>query len=88
MSAVYRRFVDVDAEDLADDLILMHARTRAVVVLNASGRLVWDALAEGAGIEDLVALFVAGFPDAAPEAVRRDVEATLRRLIDAGLAVT
>jgi len=85
VSAIYRRAARFDRETLADDLILMNPDSRAVVVLNATAQLVWDALAEGASLDDLVAVFAAAGADAA--SVRADVAATLDRLVEAGLAV-
>jgi hypothetical protein len=82
----YRRAAAFDAETLADDLILMNPATRAVVVLNATGRLVWEALAEGAAATDVATLFRRAFPGTAPEAIERDVAATIARLVEAGLA--
>lgn len=87
MTRRFRQGGRVDHETLADDLILMNRDSHAVVVLNATGRLVWDALAEGATLDDLVGLFLAGAPGAPPGEVRRDVAAALDRLFEAGLAV-
>ena len=87
MTRRFRQFGRVDHEALADDLILMNPDSHAVVVLNATGRLVWEALAEGASLDDLVGLFLAGAPGAPPGDVRADLAATLDRLVEAGLAV-
>jgi hypothetical protein len=87
MSARLRHASRVDAETLADDLILMNPETRAVVVLNGAGRVVWEALAEGATAAEVAGVFQAAFPEAGTERVERDVAATIARLRDAGLVV-
>lgn len=87
MSPLYRQAARVDHETLAEDLILMNPDSHAVVVLNATARLVWDALAEGARLDDLVALFAEAVPAGDVAGVRADVAATLDRLVEAGLAV-
>ena len=87
MSGLYHRAARFDRETLADDLILMNPDSHAVVVLNATAQLVWEALAEGASLDDLVVLFATGTPDADAATLRADVAVTLERLVDAGLAV-
>ncbi len=87
MSARYRRAQRWDQETLATDLILMNPDSHAVVVLNATGALVWDAIAEGASLDDVVGLFHAAAPDVPTDRVCADIADTLDRLVAAGLAV-
>ncbi|MEX2647528.1 MAG: PqqD family protein [Alphaproteobacteria bacterium] len=87
MTPRYRRAQRWDQETLATDLILMNPDSHAVVVLNATGALVWDAIAEGASLDDVASLFHAAAPGVATDRVRADIADTLDRLVAAGLAV-
>jgi hypothetical protein len=87
VSVVYRQAARVDHETLADDLILMNPDSHAIVVLNDTARLVWEALADGARLDDLIGLFAEVLPQGDPATLRTDVTATLDRLVEAGLAV-
>ncbi len=85
MMEQYRRTEAFDEEEFDDDLVVMNTRTLAVVTLNGTARVVWEALAEGASHDDLVALFAEAFPDADAGALERDVAAILARLEEAEL---
>ncbi len=87
MMGQYRRTAAFDEEEFEDDLVVMNTRTQAVVTINGTARVVWEALAEGASLDDLVALFAEAFPDTDPKALRRDVADILARLEEAELAV-
>ncbi|MEE8202758.1 MAG: PqqD family protein [Alphaproteobacteria bacterium] len=85
MMEKYQRTDAFDEEEFEDDLVVMNTRTQAVVALNGTARVVWEALAEGATHDDLVALFVEAFPDTDPKALERDVADILARLEKAEL---
>jgi len=84
---LYRRIQDTDEETFGDDLVVMNAKTQAVVTLNGTARVVWESLAAPVTADDLVALFVAAFPETDAAMLERDVEAALATLIEAGLVV-
>ncbi len=86
MTTVYRRTDSFDHEEFEDELVLMEIESQAVVTLNATGQMVWDALEGGATLEEIGDLFQRGFSDADPEAVRRDIQGVLDTLLTAGLA--
>ncbi|MEE8275378.1 MAG: PqqD family protein [Alphaproteobacteria bacterium] len=83
MSKLYRRIGAVDEEEFGHDLVVMNTRTLAVVTLNGTARVVWEALAEGASRDDLVALFPEAFAATDRDAVKRYVAAILARLENA-----
>ena len=87
MMEKYQRTDAFDEEEFEDDLVVMNTRTLAVVTLNGTARVVWEALADGASHDDLVALFAEAFPDTDPKALERDVADILARLEEAELAV-
>ena len=87
MMEKYQRTDAFDEEEFEDDLVVMNTRTLAVVTLNGTARVVWEALADGASHDDLVALFAEAFPDTDPKALERDVADILARLEKAELAV-
>ncbi len=41
MTTVYRRTDSFDHEEFEDELVLMELESKAVVTLNATGRMVW-----------------------------------------------
>ncbi len=85
MNTRYRRVHTVEEEEFEDDLVVMHAVSHAVVTLNASARVIWEALAEPVSLDDLAALFAEAFPDAVAVALRGDIGDILARLEDAEL---
>jgi hypothetical protein len=84
-AAVFRRIEDFDQEEFEDDLVVMNRETKAVVTLNPTARVMWDALAEQVSVDVVAGLFAEVFPDADGDAIRRDIEATLAALLDAEL---
>jgi|GEM_PF-1157171 len=85
MTQVYRRITETDEEAFQEDLVVLNTETQAVVTLNGTARIVWDALAEGTSLADLVDLFAEAFPGADRETLESDARALLARLDDAGL---
>lgn len=68
--------------------VLLDLRTRFYFTLNPTGVLTWKLLAAGGADAGVIAQGVAGaYPDADPEAVRRDVEALLAELRREGLVL-
>ncbi len=88
MTLLYRRIAETDEEAFQEDLVVMNTETQAVVALNGTARIVWDALAEGASLDDLVDLFAEAFPGADRETLEDDARTLLARLDDAGLIAT
>ena len=86
MTTVYRRTDSFDHEEFEDELVLMEIESQAVVTLNATGQMVWEALEGGATLEEIGDLFQRGFSDADREAIRRDIQGVLDTLLTAGLA--
>ncbi len=82
---LYRRIADFDEEEFEDDLIVMNRETRAVVTLNPTARVLWEALSDRMSVDTIAAIFAEAFPGADMDVVRRDIEATLAALLDAGL---
>ncbi len=87
MSKLDTRIDAVDEEEFEHDLVVMNTRTLGIGTFNGTARVIWDALADGASLGDLVALFREARPDADPDALERDVAALLARLDEAELAV-
>ncbi len=87
MTAVYRRAALFDQEELGDELVVMETESQAVVTLNPTGQMVWEAIADDATAEDIEAVFRAAFPDIDPATLRRDVHDVLDTLVAADLAI-
>lgn len=84
----YRVNPAVIETDLGEELILLDPATREMFSLNATGRLVWQALAGGGrGLDRIVEQIVAAFEVDADRA-RADVDALIARLARAGLVQT
>jgi hypothetical protein len=74
---------DVLVTDLDGELVLMHPARSEMFSLNASGRLIWQALPQtGAALADLLAAHYGLLPEQA----RADVTAVLGALHDRDLA--
>ncbi len=84
-AAVFRRVEHFDEEEFEDDLVVMNRETKAVVTLNPTARVMWDALAEQVSVDVIAGLFAEVFPNADGEAIRNDIEATLAELLEAEL---
>lgn len=66
--------------------ILMGPTTDEVLVVEGTGRAIWDLLGEPCTQEELVGVLAEGF-DARPEEVSLDVREFLGTLRDAGLVI-
>lgn len=87
MTFVYRRTGSFDQEELENELVVMELDSQAVVTLNPTGRMVWEALEGGATLDELDAIFREAYPEVEPAALRRDIQGVLDTLSAAGLAV-
>ena len=76
-----------DAEILGEDLVLMNSRTREVVTLNPTARVVWECLADGLSVEEIAASFAGAFPDIDSTVLHEDIARTLDHLVASGLAL-
>ncbi len=85
MSKLYKRIDAVDEEEFGHDLVVMNTRTLVIGTFNGTARVIWDALADGASLGDLVALFPETFPNVDPDALEREVAAILARLEESEL---
>lgn len=82
----YRINPQVIETELPDELILLDPATREMFSLNATGRVVWRALAERAGRAGAIARLAEAFA-VDEETAGADVDALLARLATAGLVV-
>ena len=87
MTTTYRRTASFDQETLEDELVVMETESQAVVTLNPTGQMVWEAIAEAATAADVEAVFREAFPGVDPAALGRDVRAVLDTLVAADLAI-
>ena len=81
----YRRNPAVIETDLPDELILLDPVTREMFSLNATGRIVWQALAEGARGRELAIERIAAAFEVDPEVAGSDVDTLIARLAASGL---
>ena len=87
MTTTYRRTASFDQETLEDELVVMETESQAVVTLNPTGQMVWEAIADGATATDIEAVFREAFPDVDPATLGRDVRDVLDTLVAADLAI-
>ena len=64
--------------------VLLHLETHKYYSLNRTGRLVWDLLSQGKGLEEIKAHFVEEF-GISPEQAGSDIQRVISQLTDAGL---
>ena len=81
----YRRADGVLHQEVDGVVVLITAAGDELLDLNATGSVVWRALADGADPAALVEAVVAEFPDAPADVVAADVEAFLAELVGDGL---
>lgn len=87
MNTVYRRTMSFEQEELGDELVVMEIKGQAVVALNPTGRMVWNALEDDMTLDKIVDFFRKAFPQVEVGALRRDIQAVLEMLVTADLAV-
>jgi hypothetical protein len=83
---VWRLRGDLMWRDVDGEIVALHAGTWEYLTVNAAGRLLWGALADGAGRPELAQLLVEryGIENATAE---HDVEAFLQDMFSRELAV-
>ena len=84
MNVLRLRREGLDWREIEGEIVALVADTSTYVSANSSGALVWNALAAGATVEQLVDTLVERY-DIAPERARADVEAFLETLRTRGL---
>ncbi len=87
MSTVYRCAASFNQEELGNELVVMEIEGQAVVTLNPTGRMGWNAIEDELTLDEIVALFRKAFPRVAVGVLRRDIQAVLEVLLIADLAV-
>ena len=70
---------------LDEEAIVVDPRTRAVHLLNETGARIWELLEEASTVDELVDALAEEYEGAAPEALRREVEAFIADLGGKGL---
>jgi hypothetical protein len=85
MSIHYSKVCHVDEERLDDELILLHAETLEVRVMNETAAVLWDALGEFPTTEDLAGLLAEARPEISLADSLAYVKTFLDELTDAGL---
>jgi hypothetical protein len=76
---------DVDSQELDSEMVLLSLDRAEYFGLNASGTIVWKALANGRGLRDIAVALAERF-SVDGERAAADVVAIAQQLIDAGLA--
>lgn len=79
-----RRVSSLPYQKLNDEVLVVDPKTREVHLLNATATRIWDLLEMPRTTEQLLATLTEEF-DAAPEALRADVEVLLAELGSKGL---
>ncbi len=85
MTTVYRRTDSFDHEEFEDELVVMELESQAVVTLNATGRMVWEALESVTTLDQIDELLRGIFPDIDTDTLRRDIQSVLDTLAAARL---
>ncbi len=81
-----RRVAVHQREELpGEEVVIVDPRTQRAVVLNAIGGAVWDLCDGGRSLEAIADFICAQLPSASRPQVVADVEALVRRLLEAGL---
>jgi hypothetical protein len=75
---------DVAWRRVVDDMVLLDVEHSVYHGLNRTGAIIWEGVAGGRSVNELIGLVVEEFPDAAEQA-STDVPRFLRALLDAGL---
>lgn len=77
----YRRSERVEESPVADRVVLYHCRSGHALVLNPTGRLVWDALASPATAADVAERLRGAFPSVEQGRIEEDVRLCLDQLV-------
>ncbi len=85
VTTAYHRTESFDAEEFEDELVLMELESQAVVTLNRTGRMVWEALESATTLDQMGELLRGLFPDVDADTLRGDIQAVLDTLVAARL---
>jgi PqqD family protein of HPr-rel-A system len=84
-SESFRRDPTLPFQRLDEEAIVVDPRTREVHLLNETGARIWELLEEDSTVDELCEALAEEYEDAAPEALRREVEAFIADLGGKGL---
>ncbi len=74
-------------QQAGDDLVLVHARTGSAFRLNATGRILWERLAQGGATQPELVDALAAVFDQPRERLEADVDTLVRELLESELVV-
>ena len=87
MTITYVRASRYECEELEGEFAIMELDSRAMVMLNPAGQMVWDAIEHRITLDDLEAAFRDAFPDMGRDTIRHDIQGVLDALVAANLAL-
>jgi PqqD family protein of HPr-rel-A system len=85
--ASFRRESALPFQRMDEETIVVDPRTREVHLLNETAARIWELLEEASSVDDIVEVLAEEYEGAAPEELRREVEAFLVDLGSKGLLV-
>ena len=74
-----RKVPEIDEDVIDGDLILMHPRTRSVLILDAAARALWEVLDDFSSRDEMLELL----EEALPQQPAGEIERTLNELLAA-----
>ena len=81
----FARREQIDITQVDNEIFLLEPGSDEIYYLDEVTSGVWRLLAEPVGIEEIVAVFSAAFPDAGRERIQADLTAALQDLVARGL---
>jgi hypothetical protein len=78
----YQQDASVEAASLEDEIILLHPEHNQFCILNRTASAIWSCVAQPAGTDEIAAEISAQFAGISQADAQRDVEETLRQLVD------
>jgi hypothetical protein len=81
MPPLYTRSPDASASTVGDRVVLYHRVSRAALVLNPTGSLIWQHLAAPSSASTLAEMLRTRFPSLSPDDAGRDVDTFLDELV-------
>jgi hypothetical protein len=82
MSVRYRQDTTVEAASLEDELILLHPELNQFCILNRTASAIWEQVAQPATTAEIAAELSSQFAGVSEADALRDVEDTLRQLVE------
>lgn len=70
--------------ELDDEVVVLNTATNRYIGLNESAAIVWKQLVDGHSIDEVVSVMRQTY-DAPEEVIRRDAEAVIQQMLEAGL---